>query len=46
VYGFVRHPMYLGAVLLFSGAPLLLGSAVGLAIAGLMTLLRWSCRRP
>jgi protein-S-isoprenylcysteine O-methyltransferase Ste14 len=39
VYGFVRHPMYLGAVLLFIGTPLLLGSTVGLAIAGLMTLL-------
>jgi protein-S-isoprenylcysteine O-methyltransferase Ste14 len=39
VYGFVRHPMYLGAVLLFAGTPLLLGSTVGLAIAGLMTLL-------
>jgi protein-S-isoprenylcysteine O-methyltransferase Ste14 len=39
VYGFVRHPMYLGAVLLFTGAPLLLGSMVGLGIAGLMTLL-------
>lgn len=39
VYGFVRHPMYLGAVLMFAGAPLLLGSAAGLAIAALMTLL-------
>ena len=39
VYGFVRHPMYLGAILMFAGAPLLLGSAVGLAISGLMTLL-------
>jgi protein-S-isoprenylcysteine O-methyltransferase Ste14 len=39
VYGFVRHPMYLGAVLLFTGAPLLLGSVVGLVIAGVMTLL-------
>lgn len=39
VYGFVRHPMYLGAALLFTGAPLLLGSAVGLAVGGLMTLL-------
>lgn len=39
VYGFVRHPMYLGAVLMFTGTPLLLGSTVGLAIAGLMTLL-------
>jgi protein-S-isoprenylcysteine O-methyltransferase Ste14 len=39
VYGFVRHPMYLGAVLLLTGTPLLLGSTVGLAIGGLMTLL-------
>ncbi len=39
VYGLVRHPMYLGAVLMFVGAPLLLGSAAGLAIAALMTLL-------
>jgi protein-S-isoprenylcysteine O-methyltransferase Ste14 len=39
VYGFVRHPMYLGAVLMFVGAPLLLGSAVGLALAAAMTLL-------
>jgi protein-S-isoprenylcysteine O-methyltransferase Ste14 len=26
VYGFVRHSMYLGAVMLFLGTPLLLGS--------------------
>src|SRR5215471_3446758 len=39
VYGFVRHPMYLGAVLLFVGAPLLLGSTAGLALGGAMTLL-------
>ncbi len=39
MYGFVRHPMYLGAVLLFIGAPLLLGSSIGLAVAVLMTLL-------
>jgi protein-S-isoprenylcysteine O-methyltransferase Ste14 len=39
VYGFVRHPMYLGAVCLFVGAALLLGSAVGLAIGGGLTLL-------
>lgn len=39
VYGFVRHPMYLGAVLMFVGTPLLLGSAVGLGLAGAMTLL-------
>jgi protein-S-isoprenylcysteine O-methyltransferase Ste14 len=39
VYGFVRHPMYLGALLMFAGAPLLLGSAIGLALAAAMTLL-------
>jgi protein-S-isoprenylcysteine O-methyltransferase Ste14 len=37
VYGFVRHPMYLGAILMFVGAPLLLGSAIGLAWAAVMT---------
>ncbi len=30
VYGFVRHPMYLGATLMFLGGPLLLGSVCGL----------------
>jgi protein-S-isoprenylcysteine O-methyltransferase Ste14 len=30
VYGFVRHPMYLGAILMFVGAPLLLGSLYGI----------------
>jgi protein-S-isoprenylcysteine O-methyltransferase Ste14 len=39
VYGFVRHPMYLGGVLLFIGAPLLLGSMVGLIIGFAMVLL-------
>ncbi len=29
VYGFVRHPMYLGGILLFMGSPLLLGSLYG-----------------
>jgi len=40
VYGFVRHPLYLGCVLLQVGAPLLLGSLVGLAISlpGIITL--------
>ena len=33
VYAFVRHPMYLGIVLMFTGTPLLLGSAAGLGIA-------------
>jgi protein-S-isoprenylcysteine O-methyltransferase Ste14 len=39
VYGFVRHPMYLGAVLMFVGTPLLLGSIVGLVLAAAMILL-------
>jgi protein-S-isoprenylcysteine O-methyltransferase Ste14 len=39
VYGFVRHPLYLGAAFLFIGAPLLLSSMVGLATAGLMIVL-------
>lgn len=29
VYGFVRHLMYLGAVLLFVGTPMILGSLIG-----------------
>jgi protein-S-isoprenylcysteine O-methyltransferase Ste14 len=33
VYAFVRHPMYLGIVLMFTGTPLLLGSVAGLGIA-------------
>lgn len=33
VYGFVRHPMYLGAAFMMFGAPLLLGSIWGLIIA-------------
>jgi len=32
VYGLVRHPMYLGAVFMMFGAPLLLGSIWGLII--------------
>ncbi len=34
VYGFVRHPMYLGGILMFLGTPLLLGSLYGI-LAGL-----------
>ena len=30
VYSLVRHPMYLGGILIFVGGPLLLGSALGL----------------
>jgi protein-S-isoprenylcysteine O-methyltransferase Ste14 len=39
VYSIVRHPMYLGGILLNLGTPLLLGSAYGLIIGGLVTLL-------
>ena len=33
VYGFVRHPLYLGVLLMMFGSPLLLGSVVGLLIS-------------
>ncbi len=39
VYGFVRHPMYLGAICLMLGAPLFLSSLGGLAIGVLMVAL-------
>ncbi|WP_013322625.1 methyltransferase family protein [Gloeothece verrucosa] len=39
LYGFVRHPMYLGAICLFLGTPMLLGSLYGLLIGVLMSLL-------
>jgi protein-S-isoprenylcysteine O-methyltransferase Ste14 len=39
VYGFVRHPMYLGMVLMFGGAPLLLGSRLGVVVAAAIALL-------
>lgn len=32
VYSFVRHPMYLGAILLFIGTPMLLSSKYGLIL--------------
>ncbi|APR81982.1 Hypothetical protein A7982_07331 [Minicystis rosea] len=45
VYGFVRHPMYLGATLMFVGGPLLLGSIMGvLAGLALVLLLMWRIR--
>jgi protein-S-isoprenylcysteine O-methyltransferase Ste14 len=34
VYGFVRHPLYLGCLLMMIGAPLLVGSVWGLVITG------------
>jgi protein-S-isoprenylcysteine O-methyltransferase Ste14 len=39
VYGVVRHPMYLGGILMFVGAPLLLGSVYGLVAGLALTLL-------
>src|SRR5262249_5493970 len=39
VYGFVRHPMYLGAILMLLGGPLLLGSAWGLLVGAVLVLL-------
>jgi protein-S-isoprenylcysteine O-methyltransferase Ste14 len=41
VYNFVRHPLYLGCMLMMFGAPLLLGSIYGLIISviGLMAVI-------
>jgi protein-S-isoprenylcysteine O-methyltransferase Ste14 len=39
VYRFVRHPMYLGGILMFIGTPLLLGSIYGLLIGLALTVL-------
>lgn len=39
VYGFVRHPMYLGAILLMLGTPMLLGSRYGMVVGMIMSLL-------
>ncbi len=39
VYGFIRHPMYLGGILLFIGVPLLLGSVYGFLIGVLISFL-------
>jgi protein-S-isoprenylcysteine O-methyltransferase Ste14 len=39
VYAVVRHPMYLGASLMFMGGPLLLGSCYGLLVGVALTLL-------
>jgi protein-S-isoprenylcysteine O-methyltransferase Ste14 len=40
VYGLVRHPMYLGGIMLFLGAPMLMGSwyglLTGIAMSGLL----------
>jgi protein-S-isoprenylcysteine O-methyltransferase Ste14 len=37
VYGFVRHPMYLGAILMVFGTPLLLGSVLGTVVGMALT---------
>jgi protein-S-isoprenylcysteine O-methyltransferase Ste14 len=39
VYGFVRHPMYLGALLMLIGTPLMLGSIYGVLIGVAITFL-------
>ena len=39
VYGFVRHPMYLGAIFLFIGTPILLGSQYGVLIGVIISSL-------
>jgi protein-S-isoprenylcysteine O-methyltransferase Ste14 len=39
VYSFVRHPMYLGGILLFIGTPLELGSLYGLLVGVLVSIL-------
>jgi protein-S-isoprenylcysteine O-methyltransferase Ste14 len=39
VYGLVRHPMYLGASLMFVGGPLLLGSIAGLVVGAALIVL-------
>jgi len=39
VYGFVRHPMYLGAIFMFVGTPMLLGSKYGILIGAIISLL-------
>ena len=38
-YGIVRHPMYIGAILMFPGVALILGSMWALAISGLIAVL-------
>lgn len=38
VYGFVRHPLYLGCMFMLFGAPVLLGSMIGLSIAGIAVI--------
>ena len=39
VYGFVRHPMYLGAITMLIGVPILLGSVFGVLVGLAVTVL-------
>lgn len=39
VYGIVRHPMYLGAILMFLGLPVMLGSMYGVFIGMLLSFI-------
>jgi protein-S-isoprenylcysteine O-methyltransferase Ste14 len=39
VYGVVHHPMYLGAILMFVGAPVLIGAASALIVGAALSLL-------
>lgn len=39
IYGFVRHPMYVGAIFMFLGVPMLLGSIYGILVGLVLTLL-------
>lgn len=39
VYGIVRHPMYLGGILMLVGAPLLMGSYIGIGLGFLITII-------
>jgi protein-S-isoprenylcysteine O-methyltransferase Ste14 len=38
VYAIIRHPMYLGGILMFVGSPLLMGSYIGLGLSPFLIL--------
>ncbi len=38
VYGYIRHPLYLGGILFFLGGPLIMGSIYGLMIGIVMSI--------
>jgi len=39
VYGFVRHPMYLGGILMVIGVPMMLGSKYGIVMGAIMSFI-------